>query len=217
MQKNNCNLFYSIVYFSLMILKLKNALVCAIDEQQWQLAMKTVKNTLEKIHVLHRNIPFQSHCTSYYHTCAMQYVNDCWPLQVKTEKQCFIWNTITTDNKKNSSLKEETVPILFYIKVQAQQNKLPSHNSSSLLTIPGHRKGHCLNFHWFWLPKLHANFLHNRHISSQSFQQQLKPNSITLKVWRQRTPLNGGTNSSFYLVCKSHRPPSELLWHNTWL
>lgn len=73
-----------------MILELKNAFVYAIDKQQCQLTTKTVKNALEKIDVLHRNIPFHSHCTSYYHTCAMQYANDCWPLQVKTEKQYFI-------------------------------------------------------------------------------------------------------------------------------
>jgi len=42
--------------------------------------MKTVKNALEKIHELHWDITFHSHCTCYYHTCAMQNVNYCWPL-----------------------------------------------------------------------------------------------------------------------------------------
>jgi len=76
--------------------------VCAIGEHQCQLVTKTVKNALEKIPELNRNIPFHSHGTCYYRTCAMQYVNYCWPLQVKTEKQCFIRDTITTDNKKSS-------------------------------------------------------------------------------------------------------------------
>ena len=121
--------------------------MCAIDEHQCQLVMKTVKNALEKIHELHRNIPFHSHCTCYYRTCAMQNVNYCWPLQVKTEKQCFMWDTITTDDKKSSLVKEEeTVPIWFYITLQAQQNNHPSHNGFSLLTIPGPKTGHLSQF-----------------------------------------------------------------------